>query len=102
MVSHPGVLLQSSLAAKSSMTAERLCCPSEHGGNEDCSSFHVVSIYPFHLPLSDHRHRLKARQCSPGGPEPSKSESWSGQPFDASMILLDDIVGSVANFLTSL
>jgi hypothetical protein len=44
------------------------------------------------LPLPDHRHRFKTRQCSSGRPESAKPEPKTGQPFNTLVILLVDIV----------
>jgi hypothetical protein len=52
----------------------------------------VVSTDIANLPLSDHRHRLKTRQCSSGRPECAKSESRTSQSLNTPMILLEKVV----------
>jgi len=64
----------------------------EEVGNEFGLSFHIVPFGPCYLPLSDHRHRLKSRYCSPRRMEAAEAKPWHSQPFDASMILFNDVI----------
>jgi hypothetical protein len=64
----------------------------EEAGKEFGLSSHIVPFDPRYLPLSDHRHCLKSRHCSSRRLETAEAKPWPGQPFDASMILLDDVI----------
>ena len=44
------------------------------------------------LPLPDHVHRLVAPQGSPGRLEREEPQPHSGQSFDESMVLLDQVI----------
>jgi tetratricopeptide (TPR) repeat protein len=87
-----GVVLQSLRVAKGSPAEPSLSDHLEEAGNEFRLSFHVVPFDPRYLPLSDHRHCLKSRHCSSRRLETAEAKPWPGQPFDASMILLDDVI----------
>jgi hypothetical protein len=91
-VGSKAVVLQSLRVAKGSPAERSLSGHLEEAGNEFGLSFHVVPFDPRSLPLSDHRHCLKSRQCSSRRLETAEAKPWSGQPFDASMILLDDVI----------
>jgi len=52
----------------------------------------VALFRPFHLPFSDHVHRLVACQCALRRVEGKETEAGSGAAFDEAMILLDQIV----------
>jgi hypothetical protein len=64
----------------------------EQPGDEGRLSSDVATTDILNLPLSDHRHRLEACQCSSCRPEPIEAEPGSSQPFHAPVVLLHDVV----------
>jgi len=69
---------------------------SEQAGNKGGLRPHVPTADVMNLPLSDHRHRLVPSQCRPGCLHAAKAKPWPDQPFDAAMVLFDDVVQAVA------
>jgi len=65
---------------------------SKQRGNEGGLRRHVPTADVVNLPLPDHRHRLVASQCRPGSLHAAKPKPWPNQPFDAAVVLLDDVV----------
>jgi hypothetical protein len=61
-------------------------------GDEGRLSSDIAATDVLNLPLPDHRHRLKACQCSSCRPEATEAEPWTSQPFHTPVVLLDDIV----------
>ena len=55
-------------------------------------ALHVSAADLPNLPLSDHRHCLEARQCSSRRPEAAIAEPRTGQVFDTSVVLLQNVV----------
>ncbi len=90
------VLLQRSLARAAGLH-KRLSRVSSRGDleqtcDEATLSPDVVSTDISNLPLSDHRHRLKTRQCSSGRPEPAKPQPRTSQSLNTPVILLENVV----------
>ncbi len=59
---------------------------------EHCSRRWLVSRSCVHLPFPDHRHHFYAGHRSLSGVKGFKAEHRTRQPFDAAVILLNDIV----------
>ena len=90
------VLLQRSLATAASLHKRLSRVRSRGDLEQTCDeatlSPDVVSTDISNLPLSDHRHRLKTRQCSSGRPEPAKPEPRTSQSLNTPVILLENVV----------
>ena len=90
------VLLQRSLARAAGLHKRLSSVRSRGDLEQTCDeatlSPDVVSTDISNLPLSDHRHRLKTRQCSSGRPEPSKPERRTSQSLNTPVILLENVV----------
>ncbi len=65
---------------------------SEQAGNEGGLRRHVPTADVVNLPLPDHRHCLVASQCRLGCSHAAKPKPWPDHPFDAPVVLLDDVV----------
>jgi hypothetical protein len=68
----------------------------EQAGDKGSLSLHVAATDPPNLSLSDHRHSLVASQCSSCGLEAAEAKAWSGEAFNAPVILLHDVVQELA------
>ena len=60
--------------------------------NECCLPSDVILRQPSDLSLTNHVHHFDSLKCSAGRVEGAESLTRSDPPFDASVILLDDIV----------
>src|SRR5687767_8575922 len=65
----------------------------EKGRDEITLSVHVVCWCGRHQSLADHRHRLIACDRLVGCHEALEAQPRTDQPFDAPVILLDDVIG---------
>lgn len=64
----------------------------EQFSDEFCLGFHIASTDVFHLALADHRHGFVARNRCPCGRQALETHARPNQPFDAAMVLINDIV----------
>ena len=65
------------------------CRRLKQAGDEGGLSLHVTPTDLPNLALSDHCHRLVARQRSPRRVEAAEAKAWPDQAFRTPMVLLD-------------
>src|SRR3954447_8943524 len=68
----------------------------EQLGDEGSLSPDIASTKISNLPLSDHRHRLIARQRSSRCRETAKAEPWADQAPYAPVVLFHDVIEKLA------
>jgi hypothetical protein len=69
-----------------------LCRHSKQAGDESHLPKDISFVHSLHLSFPDHVHDLIALQGSPRRLEGKEAHPWLDQPFDKTMVLLDQVV----------